>query len=80
MDWLLAKREAMHAERKNLQTCELMLRETRNAISLHLHSLHGHMDDLLSCMTPLQLAKFYLWVDNNHWTLSMLNTAFQPQH
>ena len=72
MEWILSKREAIHAERKNLQTCELMLRETRNAISMHLHSLHGHMDDLLSVMTPLQLAKFYLWVENNAWCMQML--------
>ena len=72
MEWILSKRTAIHAERKNLQTCELMLRETRNAISMHLHSLHGHMDDLLSVMTPLQLAKFYLWVENNAWCMQML--------
>ena len=72
MDWILSKRDAIQAERKNLQTCELMLRETRNAISMHLHSLHGHMDDLLSVMTPLQLAKFYLWVENNAWCMQML--------
>ena len=72
MSWILSKREAIHAERKNLQTCELMLRETRNAISMHLHSLHGHMDDLLSVMTPLQLAKFYLWVENNAWCMQMI--------
>ena len=73
MQWILSKREAIHAERKNLSTCELMLRETRGAIAMHLHSLHGHMDDLLSVMTPLQLAKFYLWVDLNSWSLSMIS-------
>jgi len=77
MTWILNKRTAIHQERKNLATCESMLRETRGAINMHLHSLHGHMDDLLSVMTPLQLAKFYLWVENNAWCMQMLNFLFQ---
>ena len=80
MEWILSKREAIHAERKNLSTCELMLRETRGAIAMHLHSLHGHMDDLLSVMTPLQLAKFYLWVDANSWSLSMISLGADSAH
>ena len=80
MDWILSKREAIHAERHNLATCELMLKETRGAVAMHLHSLHGHMDDLLSVMTPLQLAKFYLWVDANSWSLSMIHLGHDPPH
>jgi hypothetical protein len=42
----------------------------------HLRSLNAHMDDIQSVMTPLQLAKFFLWIDSNEWVLQMLNSMF----
>lgn len=77
---ILAKRRAIHNERKNLHACESMLQQTRDAINKHLRSLHQHMDDIQAVMSPVQLAKFYLWVENNEWCMQMLNSMFDnPQ-
>lgn len=76
---ILAKRRAIMNERKNLQTCENMLKQTRDSINTHLRSVHQHMDDIQAVMSPVQLAKFYLWVENNEWCMGMLSSMFQQQ-
>lgn len=68
---ILAKRPAIHQERKNMVQCESMIAELRVKAGQHLRSLHQTMDEIQSVMSPTQLAKFYLWVENNEWTMQM---------
>jgi ABC-type transporter Mla MlaB component len=63
---ILSKRPAIHQERKNMATCELMIKELRAAAGQHLRSLHQTMDEIQTVMTPTQLAKFYLSEHTHH--------------
>jgi hypothetical protein len=66
---LRTHRVSIHAERLALQQCEARLKETRLAIVAHLNGLHRSLDMILSTLTPLQLAKFFVWVESNEWYL-----------
>jgi hypothetical protein len=79
MQSILAKRAAIHEERIHLQQCEHMLRQVRSAVNSHLKSLHSTIDDIQRVMNPQQLAKFYLWVEANQWSLKMLDHVFYKQ-
>ena len=77
MERILSCRSSIHESRLHLNECERMLKEVRLAVNSHLRSLHSTIDDIQRVMTPQQLAKFYLWVENNEWCMSMLNHMFQ---
>lgn len=73
---VMSKRKYVRSERHALAQCEQMLKEVREVITGHLRSLNHHIDEIQNVMTPLQLAKFYMWVENNEWCMQMLNTMF----
>lgn len=75
---ILSKRPAIHQERKNLATCELMIKELRAAAGQHLRSLHQTMDEVQTVMTPTQLAKFYLYVQMTTRTHGLLAGESTP--
>jgi len=77
LNTILSKRAIIHQERVNLAHCERLVRELRSLANTHLRSLHHTMDSIQTVMTPVQLAKFMLWVENNEWTMGMLNTYLQ---
>jgi hypothetical protein len=79
MEMVLSKRSQIHQSRIHLNQCEQMLREIRLSVNSHLKSLHSTIDEIQRVMNPQQLAKFYLWVENNEWCMSMLNHMFQPK-
>ncbi len=79
MRLITSRRDAIHQERKNLAQCERVLKETRERITQHLVGLNRQMDALQSVLTPLQLAKFYVWVEENEWCMQMLNSMWSAQ-
>lgn len=38
-----------------------------------MHTLNKQMDQIESIMTPVQLAKYCMWVENNEWCMQMLD-------
>jgi len=40
----------------------------REHLRLHFNSLHANMDEIMRCLTPKQIARFCLWVDENAGT------------
>jgi len=76
MDHLKSKRSNMRQERQALHECERLLTQIRGKINQHLQSLNCQMDEVQKCMSPLQLAKFHMWVEHNEWCMQMLNTLF----
>ncbi len=73
---LKSRRAAIHAERVNLQQCQQLLKLARQRMHAHLTSLYAVIDDINSALTPIQLAKLSIWVENNNWCLSLLNSLF----
>jgi hypothetical protein len=55
-----------------------MLLQVRQAIAAHHASLNTEMDQLQQIMSPLQLAKFYVWVENNEWCMQVSAVVCPP--
>ncbi len=73
---LKSRRSTVHAERLNLQNCQHALKVIRARMHSHLTTLYQVIDDINAALSPLQLAKLSLWVENNQWCLSLLNSLF----
>jgi len=69
-------RPAMHRERVALQQAQHLLKQCRLTVHTHLAQLYALIDRIQTLLSPLQLARLYLWVENNEWCLQMLNTVF----
>jgi hypothetical protein len=71
---ILAHRNTIHMERQRLAQCTQRLSAVQQACQSHMLAMHQTMDAIQACMTPRQVAKFYLWISNNSWCMSMLDT------
>eukprot|EP00455_Lapot_gusevi_P051028 TRINITY_DN7518_c0_g1_i2.p1 TRINITY_DN7518_c0_g1~~TRINITY_DN7518_c0_g1_i2.p1 ORF type:complete len:221 (+),score=50.46 TRINITY_DN7518_c0_g1_i2:103-765(+) len=70
------RRQAVHRERVALAHTERMLQQLRTHILHSQESLNREMDALRQVLSPLQLAKFYVWVEQNEWCMQMLNAMW----
>lgn len=71
MQRLKERRNSIHAQRQSLATAELRLQQLRRHITSHVSSLNREIDELQSILTPVQLAKFYVWVEENEWCMQV---------
>ena len=76
MRLILSRKEFIHQERRALAQCQKLLKDTRDRILQHMQSLNRQMDILQNVLTPVQLAKFYVWVEKNEWCMQMLNSMW----
>jgi hypothetical protein len=73
---LLQCREAITAQKDEVLVMQKHVEQVRLAIHDMQDELNGTVDELSSCLTPLQLGKFILWVDENNWCMQMLNSLW----
>ena len=76
---LLARREAIRSHREHLRQADNRLTQLRERAESHLDAMSAETDRLLSLLTPIQLAKYILWVDQNQWCMEMLDTMFSQE-
>lgn len=76
MATVLSYRGAIQQERRNLLQLEAMVLRLKEHIFQHLTSLNNKMEKLQTVLTPLQLVKFYAWVEKNEWSMQILNTVW----
>ena len=70
---ILARRPVIRQERQNLLLAERMMTQLRQHVRTSHESLNRECDALLSIMTPGQLARYFVWVEQNTWCMSMLD-------
>eukprot|EP00475_Leptophrys_vorax_P036784 TRINITY_DN6272_c1_g1_i2.p1 TRINITY_DN6272_c1_g1~~TRINITY_DN6272_c1_g1_i2.p1 ORF type:complete len:355 (-),score=86.17 TRINITY_DN6272_c1_g1_i2:127-1191(-) len=69
-------RGKMHSHREQLLHAEFLLRELREKCGSHLDRFNREMDRVHNILTPVQLAKFYVWIEQNEWCMQMLNSMW----
>lgn len=78
MEKLKAQRLAVVSTRMQLMECENMVKQMRETVGSHLHRLNNQMDEVENIMTPRQLAKYCMWVEQNEWCMQMLDKLATP--
>jgi hypothetical protein len=73
---LKAFRNKMHFHRQELKRAEEMLRDLREKSGAHLSRFNKEVDLLHGILSPVQLAKFYVWIEQNEWCMQMLNSMW----
>lgn len=63
-------------DREILVSCEVLCNELRQRITEHIQSSQGIMDGLRKILTPVQVAKFLMWVEKNQHTMDTMNSQF----
>lgn len=74
-------REAICAEREALAHCCEALRRLRERVQVHTESFSHVLEELRSILTPVQVARFFVWVERNPQkveTLTMLMEQRPP--
>jgi hypothetical protein len=72
---LATVRGALRAERAELGRWLQLLGSARSGLLEHQQRLNALMDTVYTgIMTPLQMARYYVWVEKNNWCLDMLDT------
>ena len=70
---LKERRPFIHTERQNIMLAEKLIDQLKSEVGVSVSSLHKEMDSICSLLTPLQLAKFFIWIEQNQWCMAMLN-------
>jgi hypothetical protein len=73
---LLQCRESMTAQKDEVLVMQKQVEQVRLTIQGMQSELNETVDELASCLTPIQLGKFILWVDENNWCMQMLNSLW----
>jgi hypothetical protein len=69
-------RGRMHHHRQQLKHAEILLRDLRDSCGSHLDRFNRELDKMNQILTPVQLAKFYVWIEQNEWCMQMLNSMW----
>jgi hypothetical protein len=78
---LLALAESMSLHMSRMQELQSFLQSVRSSLESNQIGLNLTIDDVSDILSPLQLCKFILWVNDNHWCAQMLNSiwsAYRP--
>ena len=77
LDQLKEFRGMMIEAKQSLQNVQGRLQKLREGVLSHMNSRHQHLDELRHLLTPEQVARFMLWVDNNPLVIQMLDTVWR---
>jgi hypothetical protein len=62
---------------KSVQDLSSRIGNLKTKISSHISRRQRHIEDIMKLLTPLQVAKFCLWVNSNPLCMQMLNTVWR---
>ncbi len=66
----------LSAEHVRMQELQASVQSVRSVLESNQIGLSLTVDDLADILTPLQLCRFVLWVNDNHWCSQMLNSIW----
>eukprot|EP01083_Nonionella_stella_P172530 592379_1 len=76
---LRAQQTQIALDRAALARTERTITELRAQSEVNLRNLHHRMDGLKGILSPEQLARFFVWVEDNKWCVEMLNSMWSNQ-
>ena len=76
MGQLSTHRAAIREDRNTITRCHQMLREAREAIHRHIHRSGAIMEQIRCILTPVQVAKFFVWVERHQNSVKTLTTLW----
>jgi len=74
VDALSGQKEFIKADREIVQQCIQLIKSLRSRVSEHVKTSQGITDGLRRILTPVQVAKFLMWVEKNQRSMDMLNS------
>jgi len=74
VDALSGQKEFIKADREIVQQCIQLIKSLRSKVSEHVKTSQGITDGLRRILTPVQVAKFLMWVEKNQRSMDMLNS------
>uniref|UniRef100_A0A7S3ERX0 Uncharacterized protein n=1 Tax=Haptolina ericina TaxID=156174 RepID=A0A7S3ERX0_9EUKA len=74
VDALSGQKEFIKADREIVQQCIRLIKELRSRVSEHVKTSQGITDGLRRILTPVQVAKFLMWVEKHQKSMDMLNS------
>lgn len=74
VDALSAQKEFIRSDRELVQGCVLLIRDLRKKVAEHVKTSQGITDGLRRILTPVQVAKFLVWVERNQKSMDLLNS------
>jgi transcription factor HY5 len=73
---ITSERVLIRQERERLAECERLVGRLQTLVTQHFNGLNQRMDRLMQILSPLQLAKYYMWVESNEWCMQMLDSMY----
>lgn len=77
---LLAMRAEIRTQRDNVSECLRILKELETRIKNNISSMHTQMSRIMKATTPMQQAKFLLWIEKNQAAVICLNNVWNRKH
>jgi len=77
VDELSGQKGFIHSDREIKAHCSQLIKDLRLRVSEHIKTSQTITDCLRRILTPMQVAKFLVWVERNQRSMDLLNTMFQ---
>lgn len=74
VDALSAQKEFIRSDRELVHSCVKLIRDLRQKVAEHVKTSQGITDGLRRILTPVQVAKFLVWVERNQKSMDLLNS------
>lgn len=74
VDLLSSRKESIRNDREIVAKCHVLLNELRHKVAEHTQTSQSITDGLRRILTPVQVAKFLMWVEKNQKSMDLLNT------
>lgn len=71
---LMEHRPHLINQRVVLGRCNMLLAQLKDMFNAHTSTLPRKMNEMQAIYTPVQLAKYYMWVERNQWCMKMLQS------
>jgi len=75
---LIDMRHGIRTQRQNVAECIRILKELDQRVNSNFDSMSHQMDSVMDTITPVQQAKFLLWIERNKACTFMLNNMWNP--
>jgi DNA replication protein DnaD len=74
VDSLSNQKQTIRSDRETVSQCLQLVEQLRKKITAHMESAQSITDQLRRILTPVQVAKFLMWVEKNKRSMDLLNT------
>ena len=71
---LANQKQVIRSDRETVSQCLQLVEQLRQKISAHMSAAQSITNQLRQILTPVQVAKFLMWVEKNKRSMDLLNT------